>query len=430
MQEALLGFAAMFVLTLLRIPIAFSMAIVGFVGLGLIKSWNASLASATAVVYETGFSYALSVVPLFILMGNFVTRAGMSQELYRAAYTVIGHWRGGLAMSTVVACGGFSAICGSSLATAATMSKVAMPSMRKFNYSEGLAAGSIAAGGTLGIMIPPSVIMVIYGLMTETNIGSLFAAGILPGALAVSCYMGAVAWTTWRDPKSGPPGERSTWAERLRALRDIWGVVALFVLVLGGIYGGVFTPTEAAGVGAAGGFFFALARRALTWKTLFAVLIESARTTAMLFVILIGALIFANFINFTTMPGDLRAFVGQFELHPIMVVIAMCAIYIVLGCMLESLSMILLTVPLFFPLISHLGLDPVWFGIVVVTVVEISLITPPVGMNVFVLRTLLPEIPIGTMFRGVGPFIVADFVRLTVLIAFPIISLLLPRLFF
>lgn len=430
MVEALLGFAAMFVLTLLRIPIAFSMAIVGFVGLGLLRNWNASIASATAVVYETGFSYALSVVPLFILMGNFVTRAGMSQELYRAAYTFFGHWRGGLAMSTVVACGGFSAICGSSLATAATMSKVAMPSMRKFHYSEGLAAGSIAAGGTLGIMIPPSVIMVIYGLMTETNIGSLFAAGILPGILAVSCYMGAVSWTTWRDPKAGPPGERSSWAERLRALKDIWGVVALFALVLGGIYGGVFTPTEAAGIGAAGGFFFALGRRALTWKTLFAVLVESARTTAMLFVILIGALIFANFINFTTMPADLRTLVGQFELHPVLVVVAMCLVYIILGCMLESLSMVLLTVPLFFPLISHLGLDPVWFGIVIVTVVEISLITPPVGLNVFVLRTLLPEIPLGTMFRGVGPFIAADFVRLTLLIAFPIISLWLPRLFF
>jgi len=428
--EALLGFAAMFALTLLRLPIAFSMAIVGFVGLGLIKNWNASIASATAVVYETGFSYALSVVPLFILMGNFVTRAGMSQELYRAAYTFIGHWRGGLAMSTVAACGGFSAICGSSLATAATMSKVAMPSMRKFHYSEGLAAGSIAAGGTLGIMIPPSVIMVIYGLMTETNIGALFAAGILPGIVAVSCYMGAVAWTTWRDPKAGPPGERSGWGERMRALKDIWGVVALFVLVLGGIYGGVFTPTEAAGVGAAGGFLFALGRRALTWKTLFAVLVESARTTAMLFAILIGALIFANFVNFTTMPADLRTFVGQFELHPVMVVIAMCVIYVILGCMLESLSMILLTVPLFFPLVAHLGLDPVWFGIVVVTVVEISLITPPIGLNVFVLRTLLPEIPLGTMFRGVAPFIVADFVRLTILIAFPAISLILPRLFF
>jgi len=430
MVEALLGFAAMFVLTLIRIPIAFSMGIVGFVGLGLLRNWNASIASATAVIYETGFSYALSVVPLFILMGNFVTRAGMSQELYRAAYTFFGHWRGGLAMSTVVACGGFSAICGSSLATAATMSKVAMPSMRKFHYSEGLAAGSIAAGGTLGIMIPPSVIMVIYGLMTETNIGSLFAAGILPGILAVSCYMGAVSWTTWRDPKAGPPGERSSWSERLRALKDIWGVVALFVLVLGGIYGGVFTPTEAAGVGAAGGFFFALGRGALTWKTLFAVLIESARTTAMLFVILIGALIFANFINFTTMPADLRTLVGQFELHPLLVIVAMCVIYVILGCMLESLSMILLTVPLFFPLVSHLGFDPVWFGIVIVTVVEISLITPPVGLNVFVLRTLLPEIPLGTMFRGVGPFIVADFVRLTLLISFPIISLWLPRLFF
>jgi tripartite ATP-independent transporter DctM subunit len=428
--EALLGFAAMFALTLIRIPIAFSMGIVGFVGLGLIKSWPASMASATAVIYETGFSYALSVVPLFILMGNFVTRAGMSQELYRAAYTFFGHWRGGLAMSTVVACGGFSAICGSSLATAATMSKVAMPSMRRFNYSEGLAAGSIAAGGTLGIMIPPSVIMVIYGLMTETNIGSLFAAGILPGMLAISCYMGAVWWTTWRDPKAGPPGERSTWRERWQALRDIWGVVALFVLVLGGIYGGIFTPTEAAGVGAAGAFLFALGRRALTWKVLFAVLVESARTTAMLFVILIGALIFANFVNFTTMPADLRTFVGHFELHPVLVVVAMCVVYIILGCMLESLSMILLTVPLFFPLVSHLGLDAVWFGIVVVTVVEISLITPPVGLNVFVLRTLLPEIPIGTIFRGVGPFIAADFVRLTLLVSFPIISLWLPRLLF
>jgi C4-dicarboxylate transporter DctM subunit len=428
--EALIGFAAMLVLTLIRIPIAFSMGIVGFVGLGLIKSWPASVASATAVIYETGFSYALSVVPLFILMGNFVTRAGMSQELYRAAYTFVGHWRGGLAMSTVVACGGFGAICGSSLATAATMSKVAMPSMRRFNYSEGLAAGSIAAGGTLGIMIPPSVIMVIYGLMTETNIGSLFAAGVLPGMVAVSCYMGAVSWTTWRDPRAGPPGERSSWAERWRALRDIWGVIVLFVLVLGGIYGGIFTPTEAAGVGAAGGFFFALGRRALTWQSLLAVLVESARTTAMLFVILIGALIFANFVNFTTMPADLQTFVARFGLHPVLVVIAMCGVYILLGCVLESLSMILLTVPLFFPLISHLGLDPVWFGIIIVTVVEISLITPPVGLNVFVLRTLLPEIPIGTMFRGVAPFIVADFVRLTILISFPIISLWLPRLLF
>jgi C4-dicarboxylate transporter DctM subunit len=428
--EALIGFAAMLVLTLIRIPIAFSMGIVGFVGLGLIKSWPASVASATAVIYETGFSYALSVVPLFILMGNFVTRAGMSQELYRAAYTFVGHWRGGLAMSTVVACGGFGAICGSSLATAATMSKVAMPSMRRFNYSEGLAAGSIAAGGTLGIMIPPSVIMVIYGLMTETNIGSLFAAGVLPGMVAVSCYMGAVSWTTWRDPRAGPPGERSSWAERWRALRDIWGVIVLFVLVLGGIYGGIFTPTEAAGVGAAGGFFFALGRRALTWQSLLAVLVESARTTAMLFVILIGALIFANFVNFTTMPADLQTFVARFGLHPVLVVIAMCGVYILLGCVLESLSMILLTVPLFFPLISHLGLDPVWFGIIIVTVVEISLITPPVGLNVFVLRTLLPEIPIGTMFRGVAPFIVADFVRLTLLISFPIISLWLPRLLF
>ena len=430
MQEFLIGFFAMLALMFARVPIAFAMGIVGFVGLGLLRDWNVAVASATAVIYETGFSYQLSVLPLFILMGNFVTRAGLSHELYRAAYTCIGHLRGGLAMSTIVGCAGFGAICGSSIATAATFAKVSYPSMRRFGYSDALATGAIAAGGTLGILIPPSVIMVIYGIMTETNMGKMFAAGILPGILATFLLCCAVVYSTWRDPRAGPPGERSSWRERLAALKDVWGVVVLFVVVMGGIYGGIFTATEGASIGAVGGLVFALLRRTLTWRVLLEILTESTRTTALLFTILIGALVFANFVNFTAMPADLRNFVAQFQLHPIWVIVAICMIYVVLGTAMEELSMILLTVPVFFPLVVGLGFDPVWFGIIVIVVVEIGLISPPVGMNIFVLRTLLPQVPTGTVFRGVLPFMLADCIRLAVLVAFPIISVYLPNLLF
>jgi tripartite ATP-independent transporter DctM subunit len=428
--EALLGLLAMFVLSAIRVPIAFAMGIVGFFGLALLRGWNPALASAGTLMYETGFSYTLSVVPLFILMGNFVSRAGLSHELFRAAYAFIGHWRGGLAMSTIVACAGFGSICGSSIATAATMSKVAYPSMRSYGYSDRLATGSIAAGGTLGILIPPSVIMVIYSLMTETNIGAMFAAGVLPGILATLLLMLAVAWQTWRDPASGPPGERTSWPDRWRALRGIWGVVLLFALVMGGIYAGMFTATEGAGIGAFGAFVFALARRALTWKVLANVLVESARTTAMLFAILIGALIFANFVNFTSMPDDLKSYVEVFQVHPMTVIVLICVIYVLLGTAMEELSMILLTVPVLFPLVVHLGFDPLWFGILVVVVVEIGLISPPVGMNIFVLRTLLPNVSTGTIYRGVMPFVVADVIRLAILVALPVLSTWLPHKLF
>jgi C4-dicarboxylate transporter DctM subunit len=428
--EALLGLGAMMLLALAGLPIAFAMGLVGFFGLAMVRGWNPALASAGTLMYETGFSYTLSVVPLFILMGNFVSRAGLSHELFRAAYAFIGHWRGGLAMSTIVACAGFGSICGSSIATAATMARVAYPSMRQFGYSDALACGSIAAGGTLGILIPPSVIMVIYALMTEVNIGAMFAAGLLPGVLATALLMMAVAWKAWRDPDSGPRGERTAWPERLRALRGVWGVVALFVLVMGGIYGGVFTATEGASIGAFGAFVFALARGALTWRDLVDVLVESARTTAMLFGILIGALIFANFVNFTSMPDDLKNFVAQFQVHPMGVIIAICAIYVLLGTAMEELSMILLTVPVLFPLVVHLGFDPIWFGILVVVVVEIGLISPPVGMNLFVLRTLLPHVSTLTLYRGVTPFVVADVIRLAILIAFPAIATWLPNVLF
>jgi tripartite ATP-independent transporter DctM subunit len=427
MTEAITGLFVMLLLSFMRVPIALSMGVIGFAGLWWMKGEGPSMASVTTVVYESGFQYTLSVVPLFILMGNFVTRAGMSQELYRAAFTFVGHLRGGLAMATVLACAGFGAICGSSIATAATMTKVAYPSMREHGYSDALAAGSIAAGGTLGILIPPSTIMVIYGLMTQTNIGKLFAAGILPGVVAVVLLCAAVQYVTWRDPKAGPAAERSTWRERLRAVREIWAVAALFVIVMGGIYGGVFTATEGAGIGAFGAFCFALARRALTWKTLLLVLTDSARTTGMLFMILVGALVFANFINYTTLPDDLKNFVNRYEVHPMMVMAAICVIYVLLGTAMEELSMILLTVPVFFPLVTHLGFDPVYFGIIIVVVVEIGLISPPVGMNMFVVRSLLPNVSTTTIFRGVTPFVVADVIRLAILVAFPAISLWLPK---
>ncbi len=472
MTETLIGLLAMMLLALVRIPIALAMGVVGIVGYAYMRdwSWGAAFATAQTKVYETGRNYTLSVVPLFILMGNFVTRAGMSQELYRTAYAFIGHFRGGLAMATIAGCAGFGAICGSSIATAATFAKVAYPEMKKFGYSDALSTGAIAAGGTLGILIPPSTIMVIYGIMTGTSIGKLFAAGVLPGLLATVLLCLAVQYITWRDPKAGPRGERLSWKERFDTLHGVvWfalvgvaviggasleliesddaavlgalavfalslvykgvtSVIALFALVMGGIYGGVFTAVEGAGVGAFGALVFAFARRTLTWKSLYAALVESARTTSMLFMILIGALMFAEFVNITSMPTDLINLVTRWNISPVMVVAVIMAIYVILGTAMEELSMILLTVPVFFPLIVHLGIDPVWFGILIVVVVEIGLISPPVGMNLFVLKTLLPQVSTGTVFRGVMPFVAVDCVRLAILIAFPIISLYLPSL--
>ena len=427
MTEALFAFGAMLLLAFLRLPIAFAMGLVGFVAFAMKTSIPASMAMVGAITYETGLSYALTILPLFVLMGNLVTRAGLSEELYNASHAFLGHRRGGLAMATIVACGGFSAICGSSIATAATMAKVAVPPMRRFGYSDALASGSVAAGGTLGILIPPSVVLVIYGILTQQNIGKLFIAGVLPGLLAILCYIGAIMVTVRLDPKSGPPAEPMPMRARFATLKHVWGVLVLFILVLGGIYGGVFTPTEAAGIGAAGGLVFAVWRRGFSLPMLREVFVESAATTGMIFTILIGALIFANFVNMTTMPGELIALTERFASNPVMVIVVICVIYVLLGCVLESMSMILLTVPMFFPVVQHLGFDLIWFGIIVVVVTEISLITPPVGLNVFVLRSVLPDIPTATVFKGVMPFVAADIVRLALLVAFPGIALYLTQ---
>lgn len=426
------GFLILLLLILARMPISFAMGLVGFFGFLYLNdgNWIASLSMASRRVIDTSQDYGLSVIPLFILMGNLVTRAGLSQELYRASYSFLGHLRGGLSMATVVACGGFSAICGSSLATAATMAKVSMPPMRKYGYSDSLAAASIAAGGTLGILIPPSVILVIYGIMTEQSIRELFAAGFLPGLLGVLLYLGAVAWTVWRKPEAGPRGERMPWTERWRSLRGVWGTLILFGVVMGGIYGGVFTPTEAAGIGAAGAFLIALARRSLSWRSTWEVLYETAMTTSSLFAVVIGALIFSNFINRAGLPDQLLSLITGNDISPMMVILMILGIYIILGCVFESLSMLLLTVPIFYPVVESLGFDLVWFGIVVVVVTEISLITPPVGLNVFVLSGVLKDVKTGDIFRGVTPFWVADIIRLSLITLIPAISLILPQLLY
>jgi len=420
----------MMVLSFLRIPIALSMGIVGIVGYAYMRDWNwlPAFAMVQTQIYETGRNYTLSVIPLFILMGNFVARAGMAEELFRAAYAFVGHRKGGLAMATVVAAAGFGGPCGSSIATAATMAKVAYPSMKKFGYADYLSTGSIAAGGTLGILIPPSTVMVIYGIITQTNIALLFAAGMLPGLLATILLCVAVQYIVWRDPAAGPPGERTSWPERWIALKGVTAITSLFAFSIGGIFLGIFTATEGAGVGAFASMAFALWRRTLTWKTLYLALVESGRTTAMLFMILIGALMFAEFINITALPTELKNLVMRFGAHPAMVVAAIMTIYVILGTAMEELSMILLTLPVFFPLVVGLGVDPIWFGILIVCVVEIGLISPPVGMNLFVLSALLPEVPTRTVFRGVMPFVFIDCVRLAILIAFPIISTWLPDL--
>ena len=432
MSISLIGFACLMALIFARVPIGLAMGVIGFFGFAYLSdfNWIAALSMSSRRIIDTSQNYGLSVIPLFVLMGNLVTRSGLSNELYKASYAFLGHLKGGLSMATVVACGSFSAICGSSLATAATMAKVAMPSMRQYGYSDALASASIAAGGTLGILIPPSVILVIYGIMTEQSIRELFAAGFLPGLLGVLLYMGAVSWTVWRHPYSGPEGTRSSGRERLKALKGVWGTLLLFVIVMGGIYGGIFTPTEAAGIGAAGAFLIALARKALDWEGIFDILSETAHTTASLFVVVIGALIFSSFINRAGFPDQLLSLITGYELSPMSVIFMILVIYIILGCMFESLSMLLLTVPVFYPVVESLGFDLIWFGIVVVVVTEISLITPPVGLNVFVLSGVLKDIKTGTIFRGVTPFWFADIIRLLLLTLIPAISLFLPQLFY
>jgi C4-dicarboxylate transporter, DctM subunit len=427
-EIALAGFAVLLLLAFIGLPLGFAMILVGAAGFAFIRNINGALAMSTQQIVDISMNFGFSVLPLFILMGAFVHRANLSNELYEAANSWLGHRRGGLALATVVACGGFAAISGSSIATAATMTKVAMPSMRRFGYDGGFAAGTIAAGGTLGILIPPSVPMVIYGILTETDIGVLFIAGIVPGILLILLYSFAVVAVTWYRPELGPSAPRVPMEERWAHLKKVWAVAVLFLVVMGGIYLGVFTPTEAAAIGAFGAMMFVLLRRRLTWSTLVGSLIEAGRTTGTIFTVGFGALIFSNFVNIAGLPRDLVAIINAVDVSPIGVVLTICAILIVLGLVFDALAMILLTVPVFFPIVAALGVDPVWFGIIIIVVVEIGLITPPIGLNVFVVKSMAPDVPLGRIFRGIVPFFFASVVGLLMIVYIPAIALWLPGL--
>ena len=428
MELAAAGFLVLFLLVFLRVPVAVAMISIGIVGFAAVNGWRPALISSAHALVDASRQYSLTVIPLFLLMGNIIARARFAEDLYAACEAWIGHRPGGLARATIVSCGAFSAVCGSSLATTATMSRVALPPMRQLGYAPSLAAGSIAAGGTLGILIPPSVIMVLYGIMTNTDISKLFIAGILPGLLGVLLYVLTISILTRLRPGIGPPSDPVSWAARWRSVAAVWEVVLLFVLVIGGIYAGAFTPTEAAGVGAGGALLAAILRRRIDARAIGAALYETARMTAGIFLILVGALVFSNFLNMTPLPKALAGLAVDFGTHPLLVVVCISMIYVLLGCILDSISMILLTIPLFFPVVKEAGIDPIWFGVLVVVVTEISLITPPIGMNIFVLNATATDVPISTIYRGVTPFVLADVCRLGLMIAFPAIATVLPSL--
>ncbi|MBI1200958.1 MAG: TRAP transporter large permease subunit [Rhodopseudomonas sp.] len=429
MTPALIGFAALILLCFFGIRVGFATMFVGIVGFAYLRGWGPALSLTGQQIMDDAMNYNLSVIPLFILMGTFIYRADLSRDLYRAAYAGFGRYRGGLALSTVMACAGFSAVCGSSLATAATMTKVAIPPMRHFKYADSLASGSIAAAGTLGIMIPPSVPLVIYAIIAEQDIGKLFMAGVVPGLLLVLLFLGAVMFTVWLDPKSGPAGEPLPPEVKRQALRVVWPVLALFTLVLGGIYGSIFTPTEAAGIGAFGAAVISIARGHLrTLDDWISTLAEAARTTATLFIVIFGALVFAEFINLSGMPYVLLDVVEAMHLSPTGLVIAVVFIAILMGMIFESIGILLLLVPVFLPALNQAGTDMIWFGIVVVLVTELGLITPPIGMNVFVVKAVMPDLQLANIFAGVMPFVGAILIALILIFLFPPIATLLPRL--
>lgn len=421
------AFLVMLGLLILRVPIGFAMGLCGIAGLAAIIGWDPALRLFGTTVSETTITYDLSIIPLFVLMGSVASRSGLSGELYDAFNAWFGAFRGGLALATIGACGAFAAICGSSVATAATMSQVALPEMQRYKYADSLATGSVAAGGIIGILIPPSVVLVLYGILTETSIGDLFMAGFLPGLLTVAGFMVVVAIVTRVWPEMGAPGPRTDGRAKLRALGRTWGILLLFLLVIGGIYFGVFTPTEAAGVGAVGAFAIAAARRRLTLSAARDALLETVQTTAMLFTILIGALTLNKLAIFSGLAGALQGFVGGLDMDPMLVMAIVLLIYLVLGCFLDALAMILLTVPIFFPIVTGLGFDPVWFGVVVVMVVELGLITPPIGMNVFVIKGMAPNVRLGAIYAGVIPFVIAQLILIAAVVLIPDIALLLPE---
>ena len=420
------GFIALFVALGLRMPIGLAMMLVGAAGIAILNSPDAALNTLGSFPYSYSSVFTLSVIPLFVLMGSFAAVSGMGTDLYRTAYAWIGHRRGGLAAATILACAGFAALSGSSVAAAATMGKVALPEMRRYDYDSRLATGAVAAGGTLGILIPPSTVLIVYALLTEQSIGRLFLAGFLPGLLLTLLFVATVLIVATLRPGFGPPGERQPLGQRLAVLLHSGALVFIVIIVIGGIYTGLFTVTEAAAVGAFLTFLHALWRRRLTLAAIAAALLETVRTTAMVFLILIGAHFFATFMALSRIPMDLAAMLGELAIPALLILTVILAAYIVLGTFLEGFAMMVLTLPIVFPIVTTLGYDPIWFGIIMVLVLEMGLISPPVGINVFVVKGVADDVPLGKIYAGIMPFWLAMLVGVILLVAFPQIAMLLP----
>ncbi len=424
----LIGVAALFLLIFSRMPVGFLMAAIGFVGFGYLVSFDASLNLIAKDVFSVFGSYNLTVIPLFVLMGQIAYHAGISSRLFDAAYKFIGHLPGGLAIATIGACAGFAAICGSTNATAATMAAATLPEMKRYNYKPGLATGVVAAGGSLGILIPPSVIFIVYGVMTEQSIGKLFVSGLLPGLLLTLLFtLTIVIWVHFK-PDLAPRGPRATFKQRLASLSGLMETLILFALVMGGLFVGFFTPTEAGAIGAFGTLMLAVIRRNLSWNGFVTSLFETTRISCMILVIVAGATIFGHFLAITRIPFDIATWISGFELPSYAIMFLIILVYLLGGCFIDSLALIMLTVPIFYPVVIHLGYDPLWFGVVIVLVTQIGVITPPVGINVYVVSGVARDVPLHVIFKGVIPMLVALIVATLLLIPFPQIALFLPGL--
>lgn len=429
------GIIIMILMFLTRMPVAFVMASVGFVGFSCVISTNAGLVLLSRNIYETFDSYDLTTIPLFILMGQLGFNSGISKRLYDAGYKFMGSVRGGLAMATVTACTAFGAVCGSSPATAATMATVGLPEMKRYGYDDELATGSVASGGGIGMIMPPSVVLIIYGILTEQSIGALFVAGIFPALLVTLLFIVCIYIRCRISPEQGPPGERFAWSEKLKALLGLGETLVVFTLVIGGIFIGLFTPTEAAALGAFFMLVIALVRRQITWQGFVKSLMETLRTSCMVLMLIAGAVIFGKFLAVTRIPFEIAGWVSGLEMSPVLVMGVIIGIYFIGGCFMDALAFVTLTVPIFFPVVMELGFDPIWFGIIIVMVTEMGVITPPVGINVYVVygvakNVLKEEIPLEKIFKGIFPFLIAVIVGVIILITFPSIILFLPNLMY
>ena len=428
MDPVILGLLSLVALTVFLVSgvrIAFATALCGFFGLWMLRGYDPAAMLASTSIFGHLVNYNLLVLPLFIMMGYFAYHAGITRDLYWTARQWFGHWPGGLAIATIVGSAGFAAACGASTAAAAVMGRVALPELRKYGYDDKVSSGCVAAGGTMATMIPPSVLMVVYGFISEQSIGALLLAGILPGLLQAATYSLMLFVRFTINPNLGPPIKTVSWSQRVRSLKGVWGMIVLIVLVMGTIYTGVATPTEAAGIGALGALALALPR--INWQTFWNAMIETARTSSLIFVIIAGVLIFVHFLGFTGMPGAVASTITNLPVSPTVVLIGILALYLVLGMFLDGIGMVLLTVPIILPTIEHLGINPIVFGVLVVRMVEIGLITPPVGLNVYVLKGVAPHISMGDMFRGCGWFVCTDIINLVILLMFPQIILLIPQ---